>query len=111
MIPFFNNLVKGLHLFDNCEINHLIACIFPCKLCNCLVLDRGGISVIALILLGSISIPHRDKINHNNFHKVTPKTHFFGLRRTLNSNNPSNIFINISGCYFLVLHLANKSLT
>lgn len=58
MIPFFNNLVKGLHLFDNCEMKHLIACNFPYKLCNYLILERGGISIIALILLGSISIPH-----------------------------------------------------
>ena len=58
MVPFFNNLVKGLHLSDNCEIKCLIACIFPSKLCNYLILEGGGMSAIALILLRSISIPH-----------------------------------------------------
>jgi len=72
--------VKGLHLFNNYEIKHLIACIFLCKLCNYLILEGGGMSDIALIFLGSISIPHQDTINSNNFLEVTPKTHFFGLR-------------------------------
>ena len=111
MVTLFNNLVKGLHLSDNCEIKHLIAYSFPCKLCNCLILRGGGISVIALILLGSNSIPHRDTMNPNNFPKVTPKTHFFELRQTLNSSNLLNIFISISRYCFLILDLANKSST
>ena len=72
--------MKGLHLSNNYEIKHLITCNFPCKLCNCLILEGGGIFVIALNLLGSTSIPHQGTINLNNYFEVTPKTHFFGLR-------------------------------
>lgn len=109
MITFFNNLVKGLHLSDNCEKKCLIAYIFPCKLCNFLIFEGGGIFVIDLILLGSTLVPCQDIINPNNFPEVTLKTYFFGFNRILSSRSQSNIIINTFGCCSLVLDLANRS--
>ena len=91
--PFFNNFVNGLHLSESCAINLLMACNLPCKLCNCFRFARGCIFTTAFTLLESISIPHRDTINPNNFFEVTPKTHFFGFNLTLCSNNLSKTLI------------------
>lgn len=68
-------------------MNHLIDYSLPCSVCSLLILDSGGMSIIAFTIVGSTSMPRLEIMYPRSFPDYTPNTHFLGLSLTLYSSS------------------------
>ena len=74
----------GLHMSVNLAMKRLIYCSLPRKPLISLSVLGAGMSSMALIFLGSTSIPRSLTMCPSNFPEVTPKVHFLGFNLSLN---------------------------
>ena len=74
----------GSHMSVNLAMKRLIYYSLPRKPLISLSVLGAGMSSMALIFLGSTSIPRSLTMCSSNFPKVTPKVHFLGFNLSLN---------------------------
>ena len=74
----------GSHMSISLAMKRLIYYNLPRKPLISLLVLGAGMSSMALIFLGSTSIPHSLTMYPSNFPEVTPKVHFLGFNLSLN---------------------------
>src|SRR6187397_821112 len=95
---FLSFLNIGSHIVVSLDMNLLMYCNRPMNPRICFSVLGGGMDMIALILVGSISIPLELMTYPKSFPEVTPKAHLEGFNLMLYFLNLSMNFFKAIGC-------------